>query len=98
LNEQGFIIYRDGIEVRRVGVDEQFSDDFDANRAGSEYAVSAVPGLSGFDRARRLTASARQNISGTIRSRTGRRRGVSVCLDRRRRGAALRRHRRPVVG
>lgn len=86
LGEEGFVIYRDGVEYDRIGADLEFYDDFSAEPGRTyEYAVSAINASSGYESAR-VTDFGWQppngSITGRIASQTGAGvPGVTVCLE-----------------
>jgi fibronectin type 3 domain-containing protein len=85
-SEEGFIVYRDGVEYANVGADEEFYDDTQAQPGRTyEYSVATVSKQTGLISERVSDYGWRPpngHITGRITARTGAGvEGVSVCLE-----------------
>ena len=84
--EEGFIVYRDGVEYANVDADEEFYDDTQAQPGRTyEYSVATVSRFNGLVSERVSDYGWRPpngHITGRITARTGAGvEGVSVCLE-----------------
>lgn len=85
-SEEGVIVYRDGVEYDRLGPNESFYDDLDAEPGRTyKYQVSPISEFAGFAPVRVPDFGWRPpdgHISGSVTSPLGDAvSGVSVCLD-----------------